>query len=124
MTYQELLKSPHWQRKRLEIMQRDDFTCQYCGDKETTLNIHHLLYLPNSEPWQYESDCLITVCENCHSDEERLKDADQFLINKLCLTGLSRHQLHVLSISLFRYLRSKSDKHLRFMNLLTLLNNE
>ena len=33
MNYSEQLKSPKWQKKRLEIMQRDKFTCQLCGDK-------------------------------------------------------------------------------------------
>jgi 5-methylcytosine-specific restriction endonuclease McrA len=31
-TYSELLKSPKWQKKRLEIMSRDKFTCKKCGD--------------------------------------------------------------------------------------------
>lgn len=31
--YSQKLLDPRWQRKRLEILQRDDFTCQVCSDK-------------------------------------------------------------------------------------------
>lgn len=68
-TYLEKLKSPRWQKKRLEILQRDEFTCQQCLDKETTLHIHHFAYKKNYEPWDYEDDMLITLCENCHEAE-------------------------------------------------------
>ena len=33
MGYSEKLKDPRWQKKRLEILERDNFRCQYCGDK-------------------------------------------------------------------------------------------
>lgn len=67
MTYSEKLKSPKWQKKRLEIMQRDDWTCQICGDTETTLHVHHYLYSGN--PWEINNKYLKTLCENCHDYE-------------------------------------------------------
>lgn len=66
-TYAEKLRDPRWQKKRLEIMQRDDFACQWCGDKESTLNIHHKRYLSGKNPWEYENDLLVTYCQYCHS---------------------------------------------------------
>ncbi len=67
-TYSEKLKDPKWQRKRLEIMQRDDFTCQgyheQCEGKQ--LQIHHIYYKKGKEPWEYDNDELITLCEDCH----------------------------------------------------------
>jgi 5-methylcytosine-specific restriction endonuclease McrA len=36
--YSDQYKSPLWQKKRLEIMNRDKFTCQECGEKEKQLN--------------------------------------------------------------------------------------
>lgn len=65
--YSEKLRSPKWQKKRLEILSRDNFTCQYCKDAETELHIHHLEY--SGEPWQVENDKLITLCKNCHEIE-------------------------------------------------------
>lgn len=69
MTYSEKLKDPRWQKKRLEILKRDDFTCQWCGDKANTLHVHHLEYHKGRDPWNYDDDCLITLCVNCHECE-------------------------------------------------------
>jgi len=38
VTYAEKLKDPRWQKKRLEIMERDEWTCQWCVDSESPLN--------------------------------------------------------------------------------------
>ena len=65
-TYAELLKDPRWQKKRLEIMQRDNFTCQYCGATDKELQVHHLVYYENMCPWEYNGDELITLCKDCH----------------------------------------------------------
>lgn len=65
-TYWELLRDPRWQRKRLEIMERDDFKCRECGDGTTTLNVHHSYYAKSHKPWEYEDDSLRTLCEPCH----------------------------------------------------------
>lgn len=67
MIYSEKLKDPRWQRKRLEIMSRDDFSCQLCGEAEKTLHVHHRKYLNGNDPWDYPSKLLITVCESCHT---------------------------------------------------------
>lgn len=69
MTYKEQIKHPKWQKRRLEIMQKDDFTCQICGDKDTMLNVHHLHYHKNRDIWDYEDWELMTLCEDCHSRE-------------------------------------------------------
>lgn len=63
-TYSEKLRHPKWQKKRLEILQRDSFTCQMCSDTETELHIHHLEY--NGEPHEIKNDKLLTVCKHCH----------------------------------------------------------
>ena len=66
MIYSEQLKSPHWQRKRLEVMQRDNFTCVACGEKESQLQVHHGVYLKGVNPWEYDDKYLHTLCKNCH----------------------------------------------------------
>lgn len=66
MKYFEKLKDPRWQRKRLEIFQRDDFTCQSCGSKNKTLHAHHLCYFKGHDPWDYDNFFIITLCEDCH----------------------------------------------------------
>lgn len=68
--YSELLKSPKWQKKRLEILNRDSFTCKKCGDTETTLHIHHIEYHKGKKPWEYENQHLDTLCSECHKHIE------------------------------------------------------
>jgi 5-methylcytosine-specific restriction endonuclease McrA len=67
--YRELLKDPRWQRKRLEIFNRDRFKCVRCGSDHKTLHVHHKFYNKNTPPWEYGNDCLVTLCEDCHSSE-------------------------------------------------------
>lgn len=69
-TYYEKLKDPRWQRKRLEVMQRDDFACTRCGAKDETLNVHHWSYSKSGNPWDVGVDDLDTVCEYCHGKIE------------------------------------------------------
>lgn len=84
MTYSEKLKDPRWQKKRLEVFQRDEFTCQICGDTENMLMVHHRIYLPDCDPWEYPDHLLITLCENCHEAESR----NRLNINKALLNAL------------------------------------
>lgn len=65
-TYSEKLKDPRWQKKRLEVFQRDGFRCQLCDDDKTTLAVHHKKYASGKNPWDYDNNLLITLCENCH----------------------------------------------------------
>jgi len=66
MTYSEKLKHPKWQKKRLEVLQKDNFTCQFCGEKEKTLHVHHYIYRKGMQPWDYELCDLGTLCKDCH----------------------------------------------------------
>ena len=78
-TYYDLLRHPNWQRKRLEILERADFTCEQCGDTEKTLNVHHKRYRKGAKPWEYENHELSSLCEDCHqrehADREEIADA-------------------------------------------------
>lgn len=72
ITYSEKLRDPRWQKKRLEAFKRDKFTCQLCGDKLTTLHVHHKVY-KNIEIWEYEKADLITYYKHCHCVVEYCK---------------------------------------------------
>jgi hypothetical protein len=69
-SYWELLRDPRWQKKRLEVMQRENFTCEECGDVSQTLNVHHSYYEKGKSPWEYPSESLHCLCETCHSEVE------------------------------------------------------
>ena len=70
LSYSDKLKDPRWQKLRLEIMQRDQFTCKHCRSTEKTLNVHHHAYKKGAAPWDYNHDWLITLCEECHGEHE------------------------------------------------------
>lgn len=67
MNYLDLLKSPMWQKKRLQIMSRDNFSCKGCGATDEKLNVHHIRYAENCKPWEYDNKLLTTLCDKCHS---------------------------------------------------------
>jgi len=64
--YSEFLKSPKWQKKRLEIMQRDGFKCAICKNTERMQHVHHISYIEGKKPWEYDNNMLITLCDQCH----------------------------------------------------------
>ena len=76
--YSTKLKDPRWQKKRLQIMNRDKFKCKLCGDEETTLNVHHIEYTAE-HIWDEPKENLITLCEHCHSEVESIKKSDAFI---------------------------------------------
>jgi len=63
-TYSQKLKDPRWQKKRLEILERDNWTCCGCGATDKELQVHHSQY--NGKPWDAHSDNLQTLCHECH----------------------------------------------------------
>ena len=67
--YSALLRDPRWQRKRLEILQRDEWACQQCFGTDSTLHVHHRVYTDGKAPWEYEEHLLVTLCEECHNEE-------------------------------------------------------
>jgi len=64
--YYEKLKDPRWQKLRLMVMERENFTCEMCGATDKTLNVHHGYYEPGYDPWDYRPDTLHCVCVGCH----------------------------------------------------------
>ena len=79
MKYTEKLKNPRWQKKRLEILQRDDYKCRLCNDGDSTLHVHHKYYKRNRDPWEYEDVTYITLCTSCHGkahEQEVVVDTD------------------------------------------------
>lgn len=60
------LKDPRWQRRRLEVFERANWSCEMCGEKSETLNVHHGLYRYGLEPWEIPGETLWCLCEGCH----------------------------------------------------------
>jgi len=97
MKYSDKLKDPRWQKKRLKILERDDWTCQCCGDKSSTLHVHHLKYSPGN-PWDINENYLITLCEDCHENEHQIRDEyESTLLDSLKYNGFIADEVFMLA---------------------------
>ena len=86
--YRKKLLDPRWQKKRLEILNRDGFKCKYCGDSESTLHVHHKRYFAG-DPWDINNSCLVALCADCHEGEtlflkEAMNDLNSIIRERFC----------------------------------------
>ena len=88
-SYQQKLLDPRWQKRKAEILTRDNFTCQVpaCSSANKTLHVHHLDYIPGIEPWEYPDDMLKTLCFECHQKERDRDRLEVHLSNTLKMKG-------------------------------------
>lgn len=63
-------KGPNYgfENTRAMILNRDDYTCQYCKNKhkDSKLEVHHIIYRSNGG--SNEESNLITLCHTCHQN--------------------------------------------------------
>jgi len=97
--YWEKLKDPRWQKRRLEIMERDGFQCRCCRSKEKTLNVHHAFYEKGRDPWDYPEHLLRTFCQDCHERWHVIQN----LILGICAQGGLEQFEEVLGVVKARY---------------------
>jgi len=105
--YQTKLKSPQWQKNRLQVLNRDKWRCKLCKDEETTLHVHHLEYQPKKQPWEYPLSNFVTLCEHCHHEVEILKDDNDFeniIIQKITWdSGIYTMMIYAWSLESVKY---------------------
>lgn len=97
MDYEAQLLNPKWQRRRLTILNRDNFTCTNCGNTEQTLHVHHLEYLGDLAPWEYHDDMLYTLCSYCHKLEKGREKIEIGLLRTFKMKGFLCGDLSALS---------------------------
>jgi len=87
MSYSEKLLDPRWQKKRLEVLSKSDWACDCCGDKETTLNVHHKQYFKGRSPWEYDNQQLTSLCKTCHEEHHNSDDPLLEIVSRLPIDG-------------------------------------
>jgi len=100
--YSEKLKDPRWQKIRLKVLERDGWACRKCLADDRTLHVHHLYYVSGKEPWEYDLDALMTLCEECHQDEyEYRREAEDKLLEVCRILKLWADEVDTLACDLF-----------------------
>lgn len=94
--YSETLKNGNWQKRRVEILQRDNFKCVLCKS-EDRLEIHHINYIDGIKAWEYPNDMLITLCRGCHEKEYPRSKVERYLMETLRMNGFMVGDLLALS---------------------------
>lgn len=74
-TYVELLTEQEWYNFREKVIYDRGYVCEFCKKKHN-LQIHHKLYYKKPdkekiEPWLYNMDEVLLLCDNCHKSEHK-----------------------------------------------------
>lgn len=104
--YAEKLLDPRWQKKRLLVLERDQWQCQACGDNESTLHVHHRWY-EGKDPWDAPDDALVALCETCHDAESEARQHDE----KLLLQSLKKRYFSYELYQIEKVLLSMAIRH-------------
>lgn len=100
--YLEKLRDPRWQKKRLEVFERDGWKCRSCDADDQTLNVHHWRYERGKEPWEYDLEDLYTLCDECHQTEhDERRKCEDLVISALKLRHWPYHQVHDLACAIY-----------------------
>lgn len=99
MNYQDQLKTPMWQERRLYVLKRDMFTCTMCNQYGSQVHAHHNYYEKGKKAWEYPYSALITLCDNCHNEEHAIEhDIKEELFLAFKKSGFTNHSLiHIIT---------------------------
>jgi len=89
----EHYRGEDWEEQRKKALERDNSTCQRCGDATDT--VHHII--PYSESENNSLDNLISLCKRCHIIVERgysriIIDGEDIVITQVPDTSLNRFE--------------------------------
>lgn len=100
MTWLDKLDDKRWQHRKNLILERDNYRCRNSKCKSpqhTSVQVHHLYYIGDWEPWEYPDDMLITLCKYCHEKENDRSRGEQYLLNTLKSKGFLVSDLFSMS---------------------------
>lgn len=61
-------KTPEYKSWRKAVFERDNYTCQICGQRGGKLNAHHVSRYAKSPGLRTDINNGITLCEQCHKE--------------------------------------------------------
>ncbi len=118
--YSEKLLDPRWQKKRLEILERDRFKCVLCSDGKSTIHVHHIRYENGLDPWDYSNDSLITLCEHCHGSVH----SDDNELSRMASIAVSFYEMKLMYEYRLKEVKemAKDDKNETLLNIMDTMN--
>lgn len=64
-------QTAEWQRLKYRVLERDNYTCQICGEKSGLMQVHHITYKHcGGKAYNAPMGDLITLCEECHRHDD------------------------------------------------------
>jgi transposase len=81
-TYSQKLRDPRWQVRRVQVLNRDNFTCCDCGKKDGPMHVHHHYYAKGG-PWETDESFLSSLCPSCHALRHKLEARIQAAIGRI-----------------------------------------
>jgi hypothetical protein len=64
-SYANQLDSEPWKKFSRSIRSLRD-VCECCRQKHGPLQVHHLFYDPQRQPWEYTNEEVMVLCKACH----------------------------------------------------------
>lgn len=88
MNFFDQYQHPNWQKKRLEVLEAAEFTCERCFDSDTQLHVHHKRYIKGRKVWEYDREELSVLCDSCHATAHTEKEVLQALITLIPICAI------------------------------------
>lgn len=98
MEYSKKLSHPKWQKRRLERLSEENFSCQICNNENEELHVHHLYYDKDKDVWEYPNKALIVLCKTHHDYEHSIEmDVKNDLFDSFKRAGFTNSSLlHII----------------------------
>jgi hypothetical protein len=82
--YGAKLSTPEWKKFSQGIRTKRGNYCNSCRRSDIVLNVHHVFYESDREPWEYADDEVVVLCSGCHHQlHEQLKKFRKYVFGKL-----------------------------------------